>query len=349
MTPILQEKKAEKERPRGLFEVDLSSVIEGARKEGTVVVWAPHDIELFAPWKEGFEAKYPFVRLEFVRMGSQDLVNRALSEYRAGKYTVDLFENSVGSQMPIILEKDLMLQPFPKWLLSALETDKWVKGTYDPAGYWIGQTILPYGVVYNTQKVQRSDIPKTYEDLVNAKWKGRIVTDGNSRGGAFNTILAELKPGWGDARWNQYIDSWAALKPASIQSASRMMRSVVAGEYDIGVGAFYKDMVFEKERGAPVDWVKLDPLVVSASVKSLAKQAPHPNAALLFTHWVLIEGQKIREKADRGSPVNPLIKSELSVGVDPNLSGVQVVSFANADYWKDNRPYLDIFRSKLGQ
>lgn len=344
---IIQQANESASKPRGVFELDMSQVIEGAKKEGKMVWWSIHEIELMAAMKEAFETKYPFIQVEFAKMSSSDLKTKGMTEYRAGKYSWDLMSDSVGSLLPYFNERNTFLQPFPQFLMNALKTDNWIQGTYDPDGYYIAQAFLMLGVLYNTDMVKPADLPKTYEELADAKWKGTMTTDAPGRGGQFSTMFAELKPILGEEKWLNLLKGIAALQPTPIPSSGSMAKAVLSGQYAIGVGGIQKDVFVESAKGAPLGFVDLNPVVANPSVFIYGQKAPHPNAAILFVHWMITEGQKLHEKIEMRTPANPLIKSTLSLSV--LFPGKQIIVYGNKEYYANNKPYLDLYKQIFGQ
>lgn len=346
---IVQQVQEEATKPKGVFELDMSNVIEAAKKEGTVVWWGNHDVGLMAATKEAFETKYPFLQLVFARLSTRDLSEKSLAEYRVGKYTFDVLSGGRGGVLPIILQKDMMLQRFPDWFINALKVDGWIQGIYDNEGYYVGRNILFMGVSYNTQKVKPEELPKTWMDLTDPKWKGRMATDSPARGGVATNMFGELKAILGEEKWLTLLKGIAAQQPVSIGSSGTLLKSVVSGEYDIGVGCYLGETLANAAIGAPVAWVKLEPVIASPSIFLLAQKAPHSNAAILFIDWAITDGQKLFEKLEGNTPANPLIKSPMAIGINPYLTDVKLSIMQNDEYWKDNTSYLLLFKDIFGK
>ena len=125
---------------------------------------------------------------------------------------------------------------------------------------------------YNTKKLKKEDLPKSWEDVINPKYKGVVALDDPLRAGPLSGLLAGLKEYWkDDARWTKYIRGLKALKVTVHKSTSAMFRLLVAGEYSIAMPSLLHDLIEEKEKGSPVDFVKSAAPVISISNRATRK------------------------------------------------------------------------------
>jgi iron(III) transport system substrate-binding protein len=155
--------------------------------------------------------------------------------------------------------------------------------------------------------VQRSQIPATYEGFADPKWKGRIAVEATDA-----EWMATLVKTWGTAKGMDYVRKLAALKPDVRQGHVLLASLVAAGDVQIGLTAYNSNVLPLKRKGAPIDFVPVQPVVARPQGIGVARNAPHPNAALLFTDFVLSpEGQRLFESMGR-VPASTRVKSELN-------------------------------------
>ena len=128
---------------------------------------------------------------------------------------------------------------------------------------------------------------------MNSKYKGGVALDDPLRAGPLSGLLAGFKEYWkDDAKWRGYIKGLKGLNVTVHKSTSAMFRLLIAGEYTIAMPALLHDVIEEKEKGSPVDFVKSAQPVISAQQLGIYGKAPHLNGAKLFAEWMITpEGQ----------------------------------------------------------
>lgn len=141
-----------------------SALIEGAKKEGKLVWYTSMAIDTSKPLLDAFLKEYPFVKAELVRAGEEQLMNRILSETRAGKW---LFDAVSTSALSVLVERRMTAPYLPP------ERDAFLNEFRDPQGHWTGIFVNNLVLGYNTSMLPAKDAPKNYSDLVDPKWKGR--------------------------------------------------------------------------------------------------------------------------------------------------------------------------------
>ncbi|HEX9270678.1 MAG TPA: extracellular solute-binding protein, partial [Candidatus Binatia bacterium] len=194
---------------------------------------------------------------------------------------------------------------------------------------------------YNTKKLKNEDLPKSWEDVVNSKYKGGVALDDPLRAGPLSGLLAGFKEYWkDDAKWTSYIKGLKGLNVTVHKSTSAMFRLLIAGEYTIAMPALLHDVIEEKEKGSPVDFVKSAPPVISAQQLGIYGKAPHLDSAKLFAEWMITpEGQAAvaavgRETSRKG------VKSKASVEYAWG-DKVKPISISNKSFSEDPRKWLD--------
>jgi iron(III) transport system substrate-binding protein len=170
----------------------------------------------------------------------------------------------------------------------------------DPEGYWIANNLFIITPGFNTSLIPRGTEPNTYQDLLDPKWRGKMAWNGfptsSGVGGFVGTVLAEM----GDEKGMAYLRELSKQKIANLRGSAReVLDQAIAGEYAIALQIFNHHAVISRKKGAPVDWIKMEPVTGTLSVMSIHKNAPHPNAAKLLVDFITSkEGQQVFRDAD---------------------------------------------------
>jgi iron(III) transport system substrate-binding protein len=258
-------------------------LIEGAKKEGKLAFWingwSANELEkIFGKFRQ----KYPFVSVEYWR-SSEDaqLHQKMMSEARAGIRNVDI----ASSEINLIseLKKAGVVKKY-HWP----HTAGWSAQYKDPEGYWVASNINGIVVVYNTQLVPPAEAPKNWDDLLNPKWRGAISMD---RDGSEWVLM--LWAAWGKERAVNYLKALAKNDIVFGAGQTARLEMLGAGAFKIDLRLnLYRVLQYQK-KGAPVEWVRTDPLLAKATPLIIADRAPHPNTALLFANWFTsLDGQQ---------------------------------------------------------
>jgi ABC-type Fe3+ transport system substrate-binding protein len=274
------------------FAID-PAVIAAAKKEGQVVWYSTQIIsQLVRPVAAAFEKKYPGIKVLATRANASEVAVKILNESHAGKVQADVFD---GTSTVVPLEKEgYVLQWQPEAAKAYPEIYR------DPAGYWVASNLYINTPGYNTSLVAKGTQPLTYQDLLDPKWRGKMAWNGlptTSGGDGFiGTVLAEM----GQEKGMAYLRALSKQKIANVASSAReVLDEVIAGEYAIALQIFNHHAVISAKKGAPVDWIKMEPATGSLSVMSIHKNAPHPNAAKLLVDFIISrEGQQVFRDAD---------------------------------------------------
>jgi iron(III) transport system substrate-binding protein len=273
-------------------------LIRGAKKEGQVVFWSSMRIEDSKALATGFEAKYPFVKVDIFRAGGEQIVNRAIAEHMAGKTTYDVL-NAFALK---VLQNRGLLQPY-----AAPEAAHYPNGFKDAQNFWVS-LYSGYNVIgYNTKLVPTAEAPKNWEDLLNRRWKGKLGMDDEE----YFWYAGMLKH-WGQERGKKYMEALAKQDLQFRNGHALLADLVSAGEIPVAVVVYPDHIEQMKAKGQQVEWVKSsDPVLVNLAPVGVAAKAPHVNAAKLFMNYSISkEGQDILQKARRASArvdVPPLV------------------------------------------
>lgn len=275
-------------------------VLEAARKEGSVSVYTSLAPTEAKPLVEAFEKKTG-VKVEMWRGLSDGVVQRVLSEARGKKHAVDVVETN-GPEMES-LAREKVLAPFFSPRLVDLPP------AIVPAhGLWVPDRLNFFVVAYNPSKVKAADLPKTYEGFLDPKWKGRIAleaTDAEWMGGVVKT--------WGDERGMAFFRKLAEMKPGLRKGHVLLVQLISSGEVDVGLTAYHANALSAKQRGAPVDWAPVEPVIARPQGIGIAVNAPHPNAALLFADFMLSPDAQAMMAGMGRVPVSRAVKTDIGV------------------------------------
>ena len=270
-----------------------AAVIAAAKREGEVIWYSTQIIsQLVRPVTAAFEKKYPGIKVRATRANATEVAVKILNESRAGRPQSDVFD---GTSTVVPLKREgyvLAWQPDAAKAYPDLYKDR--------QGYWIASNLFINTPGFNTSLVPKGTEPRTYQDLLDPKWNGKMAWNGlpSTSGGVgfIGTVLAEM----GEQNGMAYLRAFSKQKVANVAAAAReVLDQVIAGEYAIALQIFNHHAVISAKKGAPVDWIKMEPATGSLSVISIHKNAPHPNAAKLLVDFIISqEGQQVYRDAD---------------------------------------------------
>ena len=276
-----------------------------------------------------FEAKYG-VKAKVWRSGSEKILQRGLLEAKANRFEVDVFETNSPETEVLSREKVLIAANSPylnELIPQAIPSHK----------EWIATRLNIFTCAYNTKLVKKEELPKTYQDLLDPKWKGKLSVEADD-----SDWLAETVMKMGEEKGIALFKEIARKNAVSVRKGHTLLSNLVAsGEVPMALTVYNYKIEQMKNSGAPVDWFALDPTIARPNANGVARNAPHPHAALLFQDFELTEGQLILGKRD-------FIPT--SIKVPSNLNKMPL-TFANPkttldDGQKWNKIYDDIFNRK---
>ena len=316
------------------------ALIDAAKKEGEVIWYTTQIIaQLVRPVSVAFEKKYG-IKVRSTRANSTELSVKIINESRAGRPQSDVFD---GTSTVVPLKKEgFVLQWLP-------DPAKAYPAAYkDPEGYWVANNLFFLTPGFNTTLVPKGTEPRSYQALLDPKWRGKIAwsTSPTSSGGPgfIGTVLTEM----GTESGMLYLRELSKQRIANIGSAAReVLDQVIAGEYLLALQIFNHHTVISAKKGAPVDWIKMEPVTGTLSVISVHKNAPHPNAAKLLVDFITSpEGQNIFRDAEY-LPADPAVPA-LTPSLKPDEGRFRTHFFTpeqtedNIVAWK--KVYDDLFR-----
>jgi len=287
-------------------------LIEGAKKEGKIVIW---DAGAAKEWEQAFNKfrqKYPFVAIEHWRGDDAAIHQKITTEARAGVYNVDVASTEIN--VITDLKKSGLMKRY-----SWPNTAAWAPQYKDRDGYWIARHILCVVIGYNTNLVSPAEAPKTWDDVLDPKWKGTLSIDRDA-GDWVLMLWAE----WGKEKALSYLKNLAKNNVALGAGSTARNEMLAAGAFKIDLRLNLNRFLEYQHKGAPIEWVRTDPVLSRSSPIFIAERSPHPNAAVLFADWFTsLEGQQAYSDASGRLLPDPRIKSK----VGEALKGVRVASF----------------------
>jgi iron(III) transport system substrate-binding protein len=262
-------------------------LLAGARREGTVSVYTSMQLPDSLPLTQAFEKKHG-IKVSLWRASGEKVVQRALAEARAARFDADVVETD-GAQVEILYRENL-LAPFHSPSLKDIPPE-----IVPSHRHYVPTRLSLYVLVYNTNLVPSTEVPKTYEDLLNPKWTGKLGLEA-----ADVAWFAAVAKAMGKDKGLTYFRKLAAVNP-SIRSGHTLLAELVAsGEILMAPDAHIQGVERLKKRGAPVNWKPLQPAFGQPSSVGVTRRAPHPHAALLFADFILSrEGQEIIKARNR--------------------------------------------------
>jgi len=248
---------------------------EGAKKEGNLLVYTTGTTALTAI-AEAFKKKYPFIKVDFWRSSGGPLVSRTTEEFKAGSYIMDLMDTTQTNQE--FVSRMGIFQNFNSPNFAQMEDEA---KTLAPGDKGTRVLFRTYGIGfgYNTKLLSKEQLPKSYQDLTDPKWKGKLAIAGSNTGACW---VRAIQHSYSDDLLNKIA---AQNFPVQVMSAQALLGLVQSGEY-VGSPTLVDANVYGlRLTGASVGWVPLEPAWGQADSIGIAKYAPHPCAALLFADF----------------------------------------------------------------
>jgi ABC-type Fe3+ transport system substrate-binding protein len=260
-----------------------------AKQEGNLIIYSVWDVEHLRAITDAFMKRYPGIKVIYWQGRNPEIVTRVLTEFQGGQSSVDVI---LSDNAPPVIRA-------AGGIASYETVQKDVLHLHDPTMATVSLQIQ--ALTYNTKKLKPADLPKSWEDVANPKFKGMIALDDPMRAGPLSSMLAGLKEQWkDDNRFNNFVRGLKALGVPVHKSTSAMFRLVISGEYAICMPALLHDVMEEKAKGTPVDYIMTVPPVVFPRQAGIYVKAPNPNAAKLFAEWAIsTEGQQAIDSVGR--------------------------------------------------
>ena len=279
------------------------ALIEAATKDGKVVWYTSVELRAAEGIAKAFEAKFPGIAVQVERSGAERNFQRIAQEYGSGIHVADVPESSDASHF-IVWKKQGWLAPFVTEDVAA----HWPADQKDPDGFYATwrSTFAPMG--YSTKLVKPEDAPKSYADLLDPKWSGKIVKAHPGYSGTILTATFEIAR---DIGWS-FFEKLAKQRVMQVQSAIDPPKKLAAGERLVMADSSEAMVNTLMEAGntlAPIYPSEGTPFITGPC--GVMKQAPHPNAGRLFVSFMLsVEGQQLVVDVAGMRSLHPLVKEK---------------------------------------
>jgi iron(III) transport system substrate-binding protein len=261
-------------------------LIAGAKREGTLTVYTSARASDMAALAAAFEKKYG-VKVGVWRASSENILQRAVMEGRGGRSDVDVFET--GSAALEALHREQLLQK-----LAPPDPSSLTPAAVPAHGEWTGTRLNLFVAAYNTNLVKQQELPKRYDDLLDARWKGRLGIE-TADSDWFGAVVEQLGEKHGLAQFRNIV----ANNGMSVRKGHTLLANlVVSGEVPLALTVYSFTVEQLKKAGAPIAWVAVPPTIARFEATGVARRAPHPNAAVLFYDFLLTDGQGILASRD---------------------------------------------------
>src|SRR5215475_10936456 len=278
-------------------------LIEAAKKEGTVVLYSSMDLPVGEKLGKAFEAAYGGIAIQIERSGSERLFQRIGQEFSSGIHACDVINSSDASHF-IPWKKNGWLMPF----VSEDVARYFPENFRDPDGLFATSRVWLSSIAYNTNLVKAEDAPKSFADLLDPKWAGKIVKGHPGYSGTIMTATYQMarELGW------DYFEKLAKQRVMQVQSSADPPKKLALGERAVMADGNEYNIFQMKEQGQPVELVyptEGAPLIVGPN--GLFKNAPNPNAARLFQNYCFTpECQQLIVDFGALRSMHPLVKEK---------------------------------------
>jgi iron(III) transport system substrate-binding protein len=286
-------------------------LLAGAKKEGELLIYTSAQADDIGPVAKAFEQKYG-LKVTMWRAGSEKVLQRAVAEAKGNRHTVDVVETN-GPELEMLHREGLAQAVKSPHLVDIIPAAK------QPHGEWVGTRLNVFALAYNTKAVTKEELPKSFDDLAQPRWKGRLGIEADD-----SEWLAGVLAQIGEQKGIELFRDIVQKNGISVRRGHTLLTNLVAsGEVPLALTVYNYKAEQLKNQGAPIDWFAIGKAVARPNGAAVMKRAPHPHAAVLFYDFELSEeGQRILVKRDF-VPTNrkvdtPLNKIPLLV-VDPKV------------------------------
>jgi iron(III) transport system substrate-binding protein len=293
---------------------------EAAKKEGSLTLYTSLAQKDIAPLVKPFEDKYG-IKVKVWRSSSENVLQRIVSENTAKRYDVDAIQTT--SVQLESLHREKQLQPVD----SPLQKDL-ISGAVPAHHEWAATYLAVWVQAYNTNTVKKEDLPKSYRDLLDPKWNGKLGIEG-----AIPDWYATVAVDMGEDKGIAFFRELVKKNGISVRNGHSLLNNLVAaGEVPLALTVYHYMPESAKQKGAPIDWFVLDPAVAQASGVAVAVRPQHPYAAQLFYDYMLsTDAQSVLAKMNyvsTNTKVPSPLRSLRTKVVDP------VLALDQADKWQ---------------
>ena len=308
-----------------LFVASAQDRVAAAKKEGTLTLYttiAEKDLPMLI---KPFESKYG-VKVTVWRAGTSNVLQRAVQETAAKKYDVDVIH--IGAPEMEALAREQVLLPITSPVQNDLQP-----GSVPAHRQWAATLLSVWVQAYNTKLINKASLPKTYRDLLDPKWKGKLGVEGKDEDW-FASVVEVM--GGGEAGLKFFRDLVATNGLSVRQGHTLLNNLVISGEVPLALNIYNYMPEQAKKKGAPIDWFAIEPAIARSNGVGVARHAPHPNAAMLFYEYLLGDAQQYFVSMDY-VPSNSKVTSP--------LKGIRIVQANPARSLDESDKWTGLFQS----
>lgn len=301
----------------------VAALIEGAREEGSVTVYSSLPVPIMNDIGAAFREKYG-IGIEVWRGGSEEILQRAVAEARAGRHMVDVVE-SAAPEVEAIAREELLAN------VTSPVFSELMPGSYVEGRPWINSRLIVFVGAYNTNEIAAADVPTRFEDLMDPKWNGRLTVEANDFG-----WLKGMADELGEEQALSLLRDIVSTNGVNVRDGHGLITNMLAsGEVPFTFTQYYEQAAHARDEGAPIAVAFLDPVIALPTGLAMMRNAPHPTAAMLFMEFYLTDAQDILASYDYiGSNVN---RQVLPDGMNP-------VVVEMSDYLDEYEKWHDLHR-----
>jgi len=301
-------------------------ILEGAKTEKRVTVYTSLNLKDSVPITQAFEKKYG-VKVELWRSSSEKVLQRAVTEARAGRFSVDAFELN-GPEMEALYREGLLEEFYSPHFKSL------PPAAFPKHRHYAADRFNFFTIAYNTRLVKPDEVPNSYEDLLDPRWVGKIGIEGSD-----DDWFASIVKHMGEKKGLDFFRKLAQMKPQVRTGHTLLAELVAAGEIPLVATIYNHNAERLLVNGAPIKWKALDPTFGRPNAVAVAKRTERPHAAMLFVDFMLSpEGQELIHKRNR-VPASTAVQTNLNkfpfLMIDP------VVVLDESEKWE--KLYSELF------
>jgi iron(III) transport system substrate-binding protein len=255
--------------------------VAAAKREGTLTVYTTIAEKDWPTLVKPFESRYG-IKVSVWRAGTANVLQRTVQESAAKRYDLDVVH--IGSPEMEALAREQILLPITSPVQNDLQP-----GSVPAHHQWAATLLSVWVQAYNTRLIKKEELPKTYKDLLNPKWKGKLGVEGKDE-----DWFAEVVDVMGGGETGlKFFRDLVAVNGLSVRQGHTLLNNlVISGEVPLALNVYNYMPEQAKKKGAPIDWFALEPAIARSNGVGVARHAPHPNAAMLFYEYLLGEGQQ---------------------------------------------------------
>lgn len=299
--------------------------VAAAKKEGALTLYTTIAEKDLPTLIKPFESKYG-VKVNVWRAGTSNVLQRAVQETAAKKYDVDVIH--IGSPEMEALAREQVLLPITSPVQNDLQP-----GSVPAHRQWAATLLSVWVQAYNTKLISRDSLPKTYRDLLDPKWKGKLGVEGKDE----DWFASVVDVAGGGETGLKFFRDLVATNGLSVRQGHTLLNNlVISGEVPLALNIYNYMPEQAKKKGAPIDWFAIEPAIARSNGVGVARHAPHPNAAMLFYEYLLGDAQQYFVSMD-------YVPSNTKV-VSP-LKGIRIVQANPARSLDESDKWTGLFQS----